>query len=173
MRKSNLDSGSMTDVVAPLRKRRGAFTVAGLALAVLLGVFIGAGGFTFVEARGLSYLSNDPATCTNCHIMREQFDSWQKSSHHAVAVCNDCHVPHDFLGKYATKAEHGIRHSVGFTFQNFHEPIQIKESSLAAVQGNCLRCHQSFVSEITRHSAVERDDGNCIRCHSSVGHGAN
>jgi cytochrome c nitrite reductase small subunit len=103
--------------------------------------------------------------------MREQYDSWQKSSHHAVAVCNDCHVPQDFLGKYWTKAEHGARHSWGFTFQDFHEPIQIKESSLSAVQGNCLRCHQSLVSEITQHSAVERDANNCVRCHRTVGHG--
>ncbi len=148
-------------------------SLAGIALAGLIGVFVGVSGFTFVEARGWSYLSNDPKTCVNCHIMREQFDSWQKSSHHAVAVCNDCHVPHDLLGKYYTKAEHGFRHSWGFTFQDFHEPIQIKESSLKAVQDNCLRCHNALVSEISHYSAVEGDRTNCIRCHVSVGHGAN
>jgi cytochrome c nitrite reductase small subunit len=158
---------------SPRSSRARRLTIAGVILAALLGVFIGVSGFTFVEARGWSYLSNDPNTCVNCHIMREQFDSWQKSSHHAVAVCNDCHVPQDFLGKYWTKAEHGFRHSWGFTFQDFHEPIQIKPSSLAAVQGNCLRCHSALVSEITQHSTVERDVNNCIRCHSSVGHGAN
>ena len=163
----------MRGMLSPLRKRVGVFTIAGFAMASLVGIFVGASGFTFVQARGWSYLSNDPTTCVNCHIMREQYDSWQKSSHHAVAVCNDCHVPQDFLGKYWTKAEHGARHSWGFTFQDFHEPIQIKESSLAAVQGNCVRCHQSLVSEITSHSAVQRDANNCVRCHSSVGHGAN
>ena len=154
-------------------KRVRRLSIAGIVLAALVGVFLGVSGFTFVEARGWSYLSNDPTTCVNCHIMREQYDSWQKSSHHAFAVCNDCHVPHDFFGKYWTKAEHGFRHSWGFTFQNFHEPIQIKDSSRAAVQGNCLRCHQALVSEITHYSAVEKDANNCIRCHSSVGHGAN
>ena len=154
-----------------LRARK--LSLAGLILAVLVGAFIGVSGFTFVEARGWSYLSNDPTTCVNCHIMREQYDSWQKSSHHAVAVCNDCHVPHDFLGKYWTKAEHGFRHSWGFTFQDFHEPIQIKASSLKAVQDNCVRCHSSLVSEITQHSTLRNDVNNCIRCHASVGHGAN
>lgn len=154
-------------------KRIGLFTLAGLVLAVLAGILLGTGGFTFVEARGWSYLSNEPLTCVNCHIMREQYDSWQHSSHHAVATCNDCHVPQDFLGKYLTKADHGIRHSWGFTFQDFHEPIQIKQSSLAAVQANCVRCHQAFVHEITQHSQVERDASNCVRCHSSVGHAAN
>jgi cytochrome c nitrite reductase small subunit len=156
-----------------LRKRASAFTLAGLILAALIGAFVGVGGFTFVQARGWSYLSNDPATCVNCHIMREQYDSWQKSSHHAVAVCNDCHVPQDVLARYWTKAEHGARHSWGFTFQDFHEPIQMKDSSRAAVQSNCVRCHQALVADIMRHSAVERDSNNCIRCHSSVGHGAN
>jgi cytochrome c nitrite reductase small subunit len=150
-----------------------AFTFAGILLAGMLGALVGIGGFTFVEARGWSYLSNDPTTCVNCHIMREQYDSWQKSSHHAFATCNDCHVPQDFFGKYWTKAEHGARHSWGFTFQDFHEPIQIKDSSRAAVQGNCIRCHANFVGDVLRHSDVERDANNCIRCHSSVGHGAN
>jgi cytochrome c nitrite reductase small subunit len=149
------------------------FSIAGLSLAGLIGVFFGVSGFTLVEARGWSYLSNDPGACVNCHVMREQYDSWQKSSHHAFTVCNDCHVPQDFLGKYMTKAEHGFRHSWGFTFQNFHEPIQIKESSLAAVQGNCLRCHQSLVSDITHYSAGDRGAVNCVQCHSAVGHGAN
>ncbi len=163
----------MRRMPSSLRKRVGVFTVAGLVLAALVGILLGAGGFTFVQAHGGSYLSNDPAACVNCHIMREQHDSWQKSSHHAVTVCNDCHVPHDFVGKYWTKAEHGVRHSWGFTFQNFHEPIQIKASSLAVVQDNCLRCHQSFVREIVRHCGVERTATDCVRCHSSVGHGAN
>ena len=83
-------------------KRVRRLSIAGVVLAALVGVFIGVSGFTFVEARGWSYLSNDPTTCVNCHIMREQYDSWQKSSHHAFAVCNDCHVPLDFFGKYWT-----------------------------------------------------------------------
>jgi cytochrome c nitrite reductase small subunit len=139
----------------------------------LCGMAFGAAGWTFHTGKGTSYLSDDPRACVNCHIMRDQYDSWQKSSHHSFATCNSCHVPHDFVGKWYTKAENGIRHSWYFTFQNFHEPIQIKESSMAAVQDNCLRCHQSFVSSITKHSAVERDANNCVRCHSSVGHGAN
>lgn len=158
---------------SPVPKRIGIFTIAGLVLAILLGILLGTTGYTFVEAKGWSYLSNDPLTCVNCHVMREQYDSWQHSSHHAVATCNDCHVPQDLLGKYLTKADHGFRHSWGFTFQDFHEPIQIKESSLAAVQANCVRCHQSFVGDILQHSQVDRDANNCIRCHSSVGHGAN
>src|SRR5262245_1209061 len=124
----------MTTTNTAKRARRwGAVGVAGIVLAALVGALAGAGGFTFAIANGGSYLSNDPKACVTCHIMREQYDSWQKSSHHSVAVCNDCHVPHDFVGKYYTKAEHGLRHSWGFTFQDFHEPIQMKPSSKEVV----------------------------------------
>ena len=47
------------------------------------------GSYTFVYAKGYSYLTNDPAACANCHIMSEHFAAWTKSSHRAVAVCND------------------------------------------------------------------------------------
>jgi hypothetical protein len=69
---------------------------------------------------------------------------WQKSTHHAVATCNDCHVPHDLIGKYLTKAEHGYRHSKGITFQDFHEPIRITDGSMRIVQHNCVRCTVRF-----------------------------
>ncbi|HSQ68820.1 MAG TPA: NapC/NirT family cytochrome c, partial [Steroidobacteraceae bacterium] len=95
-------------------------------LAVLAGILLGIGGYTFLYAGGFSYLSSDPEACMNCHIMRPQFDSWQKGSHHAVAKCVDCHLPHDFVGKYLAKSENGYHHSKGFTLQDFHEPIMIK-----------------------------------------------
>src|SRR5512134_161926 len=101
--------------------------VALLALFGMVGLLVGVGSYTFYYAQGASYLSNDPRACVNCHIMRPQYDGWQKSSHHFVATCNDCHVPHDFVRKYLTKGENGFWHSYGFTFQNFHEPIQMRE----------------------------------------------
>jgi cytochrome c nitrite reductase small subunit len=143
-----------------------------LLLCALVGVFLGLSGYTFVYANGASYLSNDPKACVNCHIMREQFDGWEKGSHHAFATCNDCHVPHDLVGKYITKVDHGYRHSKGFTFQDFHEPIQIKKSSLSVVQNNCVRCHEITSSEITAHAMRPGEPANCIHCHAGVGHGA-
>lgn len=81
-----------------------------IALAALVGAALGVGGTTFRYAEGLSYLSTDPAACANCHIMQPQYDSWQKASHHTVATCVDCHLPHDFIGKYYAKAENGYHH---------------------------------------------------------------
>ncbi len=56
-----------------------------LVTAILIGVAIGLGGYTFVYARGYSYLLDNPETCANCHIMNEHYDAWQKASHHTVA----------------------------------------------------------------------------------------
>ncbi len=78
--------------------------IARLVLAIAAGSAVGIMGYTFVYAKGYSYLSNDPSACANCHIMNEQYDGWTRSSHHAVATCNDCHTPPDMIGKYMTKA---------------------------------------------------------------------
>ncbi len=130
---------------------------------------MGVGLFTFVYARGVSYMTNDPGACANCHIMNEQFDGWTRSSHHQVAVCNDCHTPHDFLGKYMTKAINGYHHSLAFTTGVFHEPIQIKERNRNITEQACRFCHVDIVQEIDRfHTA--NDELSCIRCHPSVGH---
>ena len=132
---------------------------------------MGSGGYTFYYAEGASYLSNDPKACVNCHIMREQYDGWQKGSHHAAATCNDCHVPQNLFLKYVAKANNGYWHSKGFTLQDFHEPIRIHEWNSSILQENCVRCHQSFVSEIAGHSSKASDSIRCVHCHSNVGHG--
>ncbi len=142
-----------------------------LLLAVLMGVCIGLAGYTFQFAEGLSYFSTDPAACANCHIMQSQYDSWQKASHHTVATCVDCHLPHDFIPKYIAKAENGYHHSKGFTFQDFHEPIMIKPKNARILQENCLSCHDGLVHEMVRGATTGPDAVTCVHCHQSVGHG--
>lgn len=132
-------------------------------LSALVGAALGLGVYTFVYARGYSYFSNDPAACANCHVMREYYDSWQRSSHHASAVCNDCHTPHALVGKYLTKAENGWNHSLRFTLQDFPDPIRIRPANAAKLRANCLRCHLEM--------AAEMPEADCVRCHAGVGHG--
>ncbi len=140
-------------------------------LCALLGVLLGAGGFTFREGEGLAYLGNASQTCANCHIMRDHYDGWQKASHHARATCNDCHVPQGFIPKYLTKGENGFEHSKAFTLQDFHEPIRIKPKSARIVQNNCVRCHGDLVSEMLARRGDGDGAAECARCHNSVGHG--
>jgi cytochrome c nitrite reductase small subunit len=133
----------------------------------LTGIALGIGLYTFVYAKGASYLTNDPAACANCHIMREQYEGWIKSTHHAVAVCNDCHTPHSSLAaKYYVKAKNGFWHSFYFTTDTFHEPIFITPGNARVTQDACRDCHADMVEAIDHGS--DRED--CVRCHNSVGH---
>ena len=155
--------------------------VLSLAISALLGMFVASGAFTFVSAHGTSYLSNDPDVCVNCHIMREQYDGWRHGSHHAVATCNDCHLPHDNLfHKLLVKASNGYHHSKAFTLLDFKEPIRIKPGNAQVLEDNCLRCHAELVDEITAHGTLgvptdptrKADLYGCVRCHQEAGHGA-
>jgi len=138
---------------------------------VALGALIGVGAFTFQYADGLSYFSTDPAGCANCHIMQPQYDSWQQSSHHTAAVCVDCHLPQDFIGKYIAKAENGYHHSAGFTLQNFQEPIRIKPGNLRLLHDNCITCHGDLVHDLVPGATTDPDFLSCVHCHADVGHG--
>ena len=142
-----------------------------LLLAAAAGTAVGVSGFTFSYAEGLSYFSTDPKACANCHIMNDQYASWTKGPHHGDARCVDCHLPHDFFGKYLAKALNGYHHSKGFTLQDFHEPIRIRGKNADVLQENCLRCHQDFVHEIAVTNTARGEVTQCTHCHLSVGHG--
>jgi len=143
-----------------------------LLLDALLGMLLGASGYTFYYAQGTSYLSNDPQACINCHVMRGQFDSWEKASHHALATCGDCHTPYGFYQKWLAKGVNGYNHSWAFTLRSFHDPIRIKPGNSEVLNANCLRCHRGFVREITAHRVIKDEELYCVRCHDDVGHGA-
>jgi cytochrome c nitrite reductase small subunit len=148
-----------------------------LGTAALIGVAVGLGGFTFGYARGYSYMTNDPAACANCHIMDEHYSAWLKSSHRSVAGCNDCHSPHDLVGKYSTKARNGFWHSFYFTTGNFPYPLRITERNHEIVEHNCRYCHERITEMIDQgvvsggaHAGSDVEPLRCTRCHVSVGH---
>src|SRR5512140_2179899 len=127
-----------------------------IAITILCGIAAGVGIYTFGYAKGFSYFSSDPRACVNCHIMNDQYDSWTKSSHHAVARCVDCHLPHTLIPKLFAKSDNGWRHSKGFTLEDFHEPIMITPGNAKILQDNCLNCHGDFVHDIVAGSTTDR-----------------
>jgi cytochrome c nitrite reductase small subunit len=135
-----------------------------------LGLVAGLGGFTVIHARGFSYFKDDPSACVNCHVMTDQYDSWTHSSHRQWATCNDCHMPHDFVGKYTRKAINGWNHSVKFTTGNFPEPITINRRNKEVALDNCVNCHQTMVNDMLLGYRPDRDDVRCTDCHGNVGH---
>jgi len=141
-----------------------------IVVAVLIGILTAVGGYTFIYAKGYSYALNDPAICANCHIMENHYAAWLKSSHHTVAVCNDCHTPPGFIAKYATKGLNGFNHSLAFTTGRFPEPLRITERNFKVTEKACRKCHHDIVEAIETRSGKKGDELSCIRCHSTVGH---
>jgi cytochrome c nitrite reductase small subunit len=43
---------------------------------ILFGIFIGLILFAFRISKAASYLSDDPKTCVNCHIIAPQYATW-------------------------------------------------------------------------------------------------
>jgi len=142
-----------------------------IALALILGAALGLAGYTFLYAKGYSYLSNNPAACANCHVMNQYYAGWMKGPHRSVATCNDCHTPHDLFGKYTTKAANGFAHSLAFTLGGFPDSIEIKQRSRRVTEGACRNCHAAIVTEIEGADAHRSSQElSCIRCHAGAGH---
>lgn len=142
-----------------------------------IAVIIGLGFFMAKEAELVSYMSDKPEACVNCHVMTPVYNSWMHSSHREWANCNDCHVPHNnVFNKYYFKAKDGLFHASVFTLRAEPEVMFMREESQEVVQNNCIRCHVQQVTQtkydgwIDDH-AKNRTERQCWSCHQEVPHG--
>jgi len=148
-----------------------------LPVIILLGIITGLGLMVVKISNAASYMSDNPDTCINCHVMSTQYATWQRSSHARVATCNDCHVPQDnFVRKYLFKAMDGMRHSYMFTFRLEPQVIKIKNAGLNVVQENCIRCHNTLINTnsivaVTGNMALHGEGRLCWDCHRETPHG--
>ena len=144
---------------------------------IILGILSGIAIFSFRISKAHSYLSDNPQTCVNCHIMAPQYTTWNHSAHREVTNCNDCHVPHNnIFSKYYFKAKDGLRHATIFTLRKEPQVIFIKEEGREVVQDNCIRCHSNLITDSkllmkTDHYQHERSERECWECHREVPHG--
>jgi len=139
-----------------------------LLAAALFGVVAGIGGYTFIYAKGGSYLTNDPAACANCHVMRDYYTAWQKSSHRSVAVCNDCHTPSGLVPKYVTKARNGFWHSYYFTTGAYPDHLRVTPRNHEIAEQACQKCHAAITQALA--PGPHGIPVGCVRCHGTVGH---
>ncbi|HMP73713.1 MAG TPA: cytochrome c nitrite reductase small subunit [Kiritimatiellia bacterium] len=144
---------------------------------LVTGVFCGLGLYAARVSNFTSYLSDDPATCVNCHIMAPHYATWSHSSHREHATCNDCHVPQDnIIRHYASKARDGSRHAAVFTLRMEPDIVKMNETARKIVQENCVRCHdytneRVSAIQVTAHSARMGEGKLCFDCHRDVPHG--
>jgi len=146
-------------------------------VAILLGVFVGLFIYSFKISNAASYISDEPETCINCHVMESQYATWFHSSHRKNATCNDCHVPHtSVFAKYFFKGKDGLRHATIFTLRTEPQVIQIKHQGVSVVQQNCIRCHSNVNQNVTTMNVTgsnySHGEGKlCWECHREVPHG--
>ena len=149
----------------------------GRVAAIVGGAMLGLLFYIVYISNAVSYLSDEPETCVNCHIMAPEYATWSHSSHREVAHCNDCHVPHNNLvNKYYFKAKDGMRHAYMFTMRLEPQTIFIREEGRHVVQQNCLRCHSDLVhnSRLLAMTTAYHDsfnDRRCWECHRETPHG--
>jgi cytochrome c nitrite reductase small subunit len=155
-------------------------TLSGLPKPLQIGIYSCVGvviGMVLVLARianATSYLSDDPLTCINCHVMTDAYASWQRGSHGRVAVCIDCHVPHSSLvAKYAYKAQDGLRHSYVFTMRKEPQVLELSARAAPVVRENCIRCHSHQVMMVVA-TPLDSQPGaaglqrRCWDCHQNI-----
>ncbi|MFA5417347.1 MAG: cytochrome c nitrite reductase small subunit [Bacteroidales bacterium] len=147
-------------------------------VAVASGILFGLAFYLIYVSNAVSYLSDEPTTCINCHVMNPQYATWFHSSHRERASCNDCHVPQDnVFNKYFFKAKDGLRHATIFTLRMEPQVIIIKEEGAEVVQQNCIRCHNELItdnkmlSKTTSFDHFRTDGRKCWTCHREVPHG--
>ncbi len=142
------------------------------------GILVGLGAYTVYASRAWSYLSDEPSTCVNCHIMAPYYATWSHSSHARDATCNDCHVPQDNVArKWFFKGMDGMRHAAVFTMRGEPQVIQAIDESAAVIMDNCIRCHTQLNTEFVKtgqvnYPMVKEGEGKaCWDCHRDVPHG--
>ncbi len=147
-------------------------------VALATGVLFGLAAYLFYISNAGSYLSDDPKTCINCHVMNHEYVSWFHSSHRENATCNDCHVPHDHpFNTYLFKAKDGLRHATIFTLRLEPQVIRIKDEGAEVVQNNCIRCHNEVITDNRLLASTHEFDHfrvegrKCWECHREVPHG--
>lgn len=141
------------------------------------GLVAGLSGYIAYMSRAVSYASDDPSACINCHIMTPYYQSWSRSSHAQRATCNDCHVPNDnFISAYSFKAQDGLYHAAVFTAKAEPQVIRPREASYTVIMDNCIRCHTQLNTEFVKTgmlSYVDTKQGKgkaCWDCHTQVPH---
>ena len=149
-----------------------------LAAIIAGGVLCGLGSYTLYASRAWTYLSDDPATCVNCHIMGPYYATWNHSSHSRNATCNDCHVPHEnMVKKWMFKGMDGMKHVGAFLTKSEPQAIQAEEASAQVIMNNCIRCHTQLTNEFVDVGRIDYmitligDGKACWDCHRDVPHG--
>ena len=139
-------------------------------LAGAMGIVFGVALLAFRASNAVSYLSDEPTTCINCHVMVPYYAGWERSAHREVATCNDCHVPHENkLKSLFFKGQDGLRHATVFTMRWEPQTLKLNPAAIPVIQSNCIRCHEHQIMRVDM--GEEESERLCWECHRETPHG--
>ncbi len=144
---------------------------------VLIGIIAGLSIYSIYLSNAVSYLSDKPETCINCHVMMPEYATWRHSSHGRSVTCNDCHVPNtNPIARLAFKVKDGLGHATAFTLRTEPQVIRMRDPGKKVVQENCKRCHGTLNREVgllgvSLEEANHGESKLCWQCHREVPHG--
>ena len=174
--------------MADAKSNTGKKTFVVLLVGVALGIIFWGGFNTAMEA------TNTETFCISCHEMEANvYQELQDTIHYTNrtgvrATCPDCHVPKDWIHKFARKVQatnelyHHFRGTVD-TPEKFEETrIELAQNVWRAMKATdsreCRNCHdflsmdydkqESRSSE--RHEQAEEEGLTCIDCHKGIAH---
>ncbi len=157
---------ALTKLILPILRLSGLSRRWQMATYASVGMVIGLVVVSAQIANALSYLSDAPETCINCHVMTDAYANWKRGSHGLVAVCVDCHVPQsNIVAKVAFKSMDGMKHSYAFLMRKEPQVLRLSKMAAPVVQANCLRCHDNQLAMVRLAGVEER---KCWDCHSNI-----
>jgi cytochrome c nitrite reductase small subunit len=126
--------------------------------AALIGLFIALGPPQLLAK------SETPEFCASCHVMEAQHTAFMHNGAHRRLKCVDCHLPNDNVANhYIWKSIDGMKDVLVFNSGKMPERIELSEHGAKMVKANCIRCHETLVSQMD----TSRD---CWSCHRRVTH---
>ncbi len=115
-------------------------------------------------------LSSQSSFCPTCHLIKEDYLSWKKSSHSQIS-CISCHHQRGYFS-YLTFQLKKIKNLSSFLFNSYQKPLTTK-----VLNESCLSCHPAII-EISKESGKikvsHKEFTNagylCTDCHSASFH---
>lgn len=108
--------------------------------------------------------SESPEFCASCHVMKTEYTAYMHNGAHRRLRCIECHLPNDNLAShYMWKSIDGLKDVVVFNSGMVPERIAISDHGASVVKANCMRCHQTLISQMDTSR-------KCWSCHRRMTH---
>ncbi len=113
-------------------------------------------------------ITSHPKFCASCHLIKEEYESWKKSTHSKV-TCLSCHNEPGALSYLIGKVK-GAGNFLAYIVRNFKKPVAYVSNS------SCLSCHKKILSKMTvskvriSHQEIIKAGASCVDCHKCLVH---